>query len=258
MTVERAGSRLEALGARAGLSEGQVYTVILLAVVAALLTSSLTGLTGRIAEVAATPLAPNPAEEAVAPATPTTALPDLPGIGLPSAPTIGPPAPSAGPPPFTAPGPTDPLDPDEPPPAVPCDAQPLIDSVRDAVTSLDSLTGGSLPDGTVVSALAVATGCSNTDPAILLLAALIEIGQGLPDLGLGFLELPVLPFLEIPRPVIDLVQPARDVLDPICNTVATLAVITSQVGPSYQPPFNALFSVSMFYALATCGQLQDA
>jgi hypothetical protein len=150
------------------------------------------------------------------------------------------------------------VEPEEPPPPAPCGADPLIAAVRDAVTSLDVLTGGGLPDGTVVSALALATGCSKTDPAILLLAGLIEIGQGLPDLGLGFLELPVLPFLEIPRAVIDLVQPTRDVLDPICNTVATVAVITSQVGPSYPAPIDAVFSVSLFYALATCGQLQDA
>jgi len=252
-------NRLARVAARMGLSEGQAYTVVMLAVVAALLTSSLTGLTGRIAEVAAAPLAPRePAEEAAPPATSTTELPDLPAVGLVFEPPIYVPPPASESPPVTSEDPFEPVDPDAPPPSVPCGADPLIASVRDTVASLDLLVGGAIPDGTVVSALAVATGCSKTDPAILLLAGLIEIGQGLPDLGLGFLELPILPFLEIPRPIIDLVQPTREVLDPICNTVATVAVITSQVGPSYQAPIDAIFSVSLFYALATCGQLQDA
>lgn len=248
-------NRLAQLAARVGLSEGQAYTVAILAVVAALLTSSLTGLTGRLADVAAAPLRPQESPDA---ASPTPRAADSPAIEPP--PPFAPFEPPALPdtPPPTTEDPAAPVDPEEPPPAAPCGADPLIAVVRDAVVALDPLTGGSLPDGTVVSALAVATGCSKTDPVILLLAGLIEIGQGLPDLGLGFLELPVLPFLAIPGPVIELVQPLREALDPICNTVATLTVITSQVGPSYPYPIDAAFSVSLFYALATCGQIQDA
>jgi len=132
----------------------------------------------------------------------------------------------------------------------------LVSGVRDTVQALDGLLGGVVPDATIVSALAIVTGCSQTDPAILIVASLIELGQSLPDLGLGFIELPVLPFLELPAVVIDLMQPLRAVLDPVCNTAATLAVITSQVGPYYQPPIDAVFSVSLFYILATCGQIQ--
>lgn len=251
------GSRLARLAARAGLSEGQAYTVAILAVVAALLMSSLTGLTGRIADVAAAPLTPGDEPEVAAPAPAPPEESELPAgeVPPPFAPPDPPPLLDASPP--TTDGPAAPIDPEDPPPPAPCGADPLIAVVRELVATLDPLTGGALPDGTVVSALAVATGCSRTDPAILLLAGLIEIGQGLPDLGLGFLELPVLPFLAIPEPVIELVQPLREVLDPLCNTIATVTVITSQVGPSYPYPIDAVFSVSLFYALATCGQLQD-
>jgi hypothetical protein len=250
--VTAASGRVRRIAAWLGLTEGQAYTVVLLALVAALLSSSLTGLTGRIDDVLA---APRPVPTTIAP-TDTTAPPttvfDLP-LGGPTGtfpfPTTSTTATSIEP---GAPG----EDPEAEPPAAVCAADPLIKLVGDTVRTLDVLTGNLVPDGTIVSALAVATGCSRLDPAILLLAGLIEIGQGLPDLGLGGLELPALPFLTLPQPILDLVQPLRAVLDPICGTVASLTVITSQVGPSYPPPLDAVFAVSLFYALTTCGQIQ--
>lgn len=248
------------LRARLGLTEGQGYTVVVLAVVAALLLSSLTGLTGRIAEVAATPLAPPvattttattavPTESTVEPFRPfppvTSGIPAV----LPGPVAVTPPPLPGGEPPAP------PLEGEEPPAPTRCPTQDVIDLGRQVLTAVDAVAGGLVPDATVVSALAVATGCSAMDPTILLIAGLIEIGQTLPDLGLDAIELPTLPFINVPAPVIDLLQPLREVTEPICGTIGIPVVITSQVGPHYPYPLDVVFAVSLFYALATCGQI---
>lgn len=251
--------RLESLSARVGLTEGQTYTVVILLLVGALLTSSLTGLTGRLPVLAAPP--PPPVAASVSPPTaspePETSTPSSAPVTYPT-PTATP----AGVAPTTtttvAPfAPAPPFEPDEPPERQPCPNEAVVSLGRDSLALIDTLAGGVVPDATIVSVLALATGCSDTDPAILLLAALIEIGRGIPDLGLDIVEIPALPFLLLPEPIVELVQPLREVLDPVCGVVGTLAILTSQAGPAYPPPFDAAFSVSLFYALATCGQIQD-
>lgn len=253
-----ASTRLARLAARLGVTEGQAYTLGLLTAVAVLLLASLGDLTGRISDALAAPVPPGTT-------TTTAVVPSDDDIGGPVAEPLSPFSPrddGAGAPPVTSPpsspitSPFTPVEPPAEPAPRECAAAGLTTPVGDVARAVDALAGGVVPDGTIVSALALATGCSEADPVILLLAALIEVGQSMPDLDLGFIELPVLPFLEIPAPVVELVQPIRPVLDPVCNTVAVVNLITSQAGPSYQAPFDAVFSVSLFYALATCGQIQ--
>ena len=246
---------------RLGLTEGQTYTIAILVVVAVLLISSLTRLQGRVADLISAPgpsvtTTTGPASTAsTRPATGTS-------MSLPRRPV--PPDAGAG----GADRPTTPARPSTPatpttvddgggtPTEPPCATDDAVQAFRGVIEQLDTLVGGVIPSATLVSALALATGCSQTDPVVLVLATLIEVGEGLPDLGLGFLEFPVLPFLEVPDPLVVLAQPLRPLLDPVCGTVGTVGLLFSQVGPAYPYPLDATFAVSLFYAATTCGQIQ--
>ena len=244
-------NRLAWVAARIGLTEGQAYTVAIVLVVVLLLVSSLTRWT-PIEELAArSSNRPSPAAPPVPPGdgptltVPTIALSPLPPLApLPVPSPLAPPRGTSHEPDAAA---------EEPP----CGNAAVVASARDLIGQLDALVGGVAPSGTLVSVIVLATGCSQADPTVLLLAALIEVGDELPSLGLETLELPVLPFVELPVPVVDVLQPFRAALDGICGTVSVLGIITSQVGPHYPAPLNAVFAVSLFYATATCGQIQN-
>jgi hypothetical protein len=141
-------------------------------------------------------------------------------------------------------------------PDAPCPAGDAVQGARRVFEQLDGLLGGIVPSAALTTTVAILTGCSQTDPVVLLLAALVELGNGLPDLGLGFFEFPVLPFLMLPGPVVTLVQPLLPVVQPVCDTVGTVGLLVSQVGPAYPYPLDKAFAVSLFYLTSTCGQLQ--
>lgn len=248
------------------MTQGQGYTVAILVVVAILLSTSLTRLHGRVADLISAPGGPVTTTTVLTPTTPPSSptsartpvtttpprrptLPPSTGAGVTPTPTSTPTTRPASPPTTR---------PDRPPPEeeTPCPADDLVQGVRGILEQVDTLVGGIVPTAALVTTIAIVTGCSQTDPLVLALAALIEVGEGLPDLGLGWLELPVLPFLDIPAPLIDLLQPLRPLFDPICSTVGTVGTLLSQVGPSYPYPLDAAFAVSLFYITTTCGQIQ--
>jgi hypothetical protein len=235
------------------LTEGQRYTTAILVVVAALLAASLTRFHSPLAELVR---APGPSPTTTVPiATPAPSglldLAEPPPTGAPPTPVDL--APTATPSTAPAAGSTGGV---AKPPATPCPADDAVQGARKVFEQLDGLLAGAVPSATLTTTVAILSGCSRTDPVVLLLAALVEIGDGLPDLGLGFLELPALPFLTIPAPVVALLQPLLPALQSVCDTVGTVGLLVSQFGPSYPYPLDKAFAMSLFYVTSTCGQLQ--
>jgi hypothetical protein len=239
------------------LTEGQRYTVVILLVAAVLLSTSLTRLNGRVAELIS---APGP----TATTTTSTVAPRIPAVTTPSTTRAVLPPPTSHPaaavtsttrasaPPSTTTTTTGDGTAAEPP----CPADDVVQGTRKIFEQVDALLGGLVPSATLTTTVAILTGCSKTEPLVVILAALIELGEGLPDLHLGAIEIPVLPFLSIPDVLIELLQPLRPLFDPLCDTVGTVGLLLSQVGPAYPYPLDKAFAVSLFYLTSTCGQIQ--
>lgn len=248
------------LARRMGWTDGQLYTVAIgLSVALVLLAFGIPGSLGGATRFAAADARPAPVAP---PPTTSVAMPDTPSVApgpsgppargaVPAGPSpVGASAPSA--PPIGSPAAAAPGDPSESPPDEPCPttegAQPVVDALGES---------GVFPDDSTTLILARITGCSQTDPAVLLLGALAEFGSGLPDPGIDIPVLPV-PFVEIPPAVVDEVQPFRDAIDPMCDAVGSASQVfffgfgtwPGGVGPAVGTPIRQL--------LLACGQLRPA
>lgn len=237
---------------RLGWTDGQVYTMAIGLGFAALLISF-----GLPATMGGPGLAAAGVEQAgPPPSTPTPTTPSPTTVDL--APWEMPPVGAATPVPATPRPPATPPSPDPPPvgqgspPDASCattqEAQPVVDAL--AAT-------GVFPDQSTKLILARVTGCSETDPAVLLLSALAELGTGLPDPGVDVPILP-LPFLEIPPELIEAVQPFRDAIDPMCDAVGEVSQVFFYGFGTWPAGIGAALGTPIRQVLLACGQLRPA
>jgi hypothetical protein len=250
----RAGtSRLTPLAHRAGCTEGQLYTIAIGLVVAVLLAAS--GFPAAFRDALRPVIDVAGAEPStttvVAPSTPTpTSLVDLvtdqsspfidvdnPSLdGAPAAPTDAAEPPAAGD--------------DEP---LACDAQAALDLTDGLLRTLNVL--GVLPDTSVTQLLAGLTGCTEDDPVILMIGVLAQLGSRLPDPGFDLPLIP-LPSPDLPPGIIELVQPLRDAIDPICGVAASAGQVAFYGLAGWPLALDAITLQAINQVLLVCGQLQ--
>lgn len=204
--------------------------------------------------------APTPQPASGPPAAPPPT--DVPGDGgivvPPPHRVVGPgPGPVAGP---TGPGDggpavTDPLpatsDPGPAPPSSSeaCPPAEAVEPVLEALAGVEFV-----PQASIVALIGALAGCSEIDPTIFPIALLAETGSGLPDPGLE-VPLPAVPFVEIPLGVVDLAQPLRDVIQPLCDA-ASLASPLILIGLSSWPTnVDQVLLIPVGQVLLVCGQL---
>jgi hypothetical protein len=163
---------VERLAARLRLTEGQLYSSTITLVIAVLLAGGL----GNVHGVAGSALEQPLLAPEVAAALPPIAVPTpAPAPGLPPAPAALPPLLSGTVPPApVAPSSsyyeeyavqTSPSSSPTPSPTPePCTAQPAADAGAGLIWTLDDAAGGGLPDGDLVTAIALVTGCTPHRP----------------------------------------------------------------------------------------------
>jgi hypothetical protein len=170
--------RVERWAALARLTEGQLYSSLITLTVGGLLATGLGNVHGvvsstlaqpALAALPSAPAAPLPAIVVSTPAPLPAPLPEPPPgdafeavpLAVPQAPPTSqsfPPPPTFGPPPTRSPAASP-----SPSPS-PCTAQPLADAGAGAIWTLDGIAGGGLPDGDLIAAIALVTGCDPDDP----------------------------------------------------------------------------------------------
>jgi hypothetical protein len=253
---------------RLRMTEGQTYSAIITLVLAVLLLLGLGNLHGVISSALAQ--APLPLAPVVDTPVTTTPVPDASQgpIALPTADPVLPvgPGPLPQPAPNPAPQPTETEVPFVPEPVVttspsptptedPCQLQAASDAATDAIKTANAAAGGRLPEADVLAAIGIVTGCDPADPAVVAVGLLIGVGQTLPDPGIG--NPAVLPYLTIPGPVIDALQPGRPAIDQACGLVGTGQTVASLFISAYPQPVPQLTSQVLFTALSVCGQVRN-
>jgi len=183
--------------------------------------------------------------------TPTTA-PVAAGVppSVPSlTPTFGPFAPSASPGgtlPPAAPGPPALVDPSELPPAAPLEPRPVCstDALFDALDQvrgpLAEALGQSVPGASLRKLAAISAGCSDDDPTTAVLDLALELAALVPPTGLGQIDLPDLPGIDLPvgPEVIDLLAPLAPGIREGCANLATVALVFVVLPPAANVPFS--------------------
>lgn len=247
------------------LTEGQAYSVAITLTVAVLLLFGLGDLHGVLSNAVAAsplPLAPAPGTVAVPPAGPSPAstppAPRFPLLGVEPEPAPEPtPLPSYDvTPPVT--GPSGSPAPSPTPTGSSCrldGLQGVNDTALSTLETVNDLAGGRLPSDDVAAALGVVTGCDPADPAVVAVGLLIGIGHALPDPGVP--NPVVLPFVEVPGPVVTAIQPARPLIDQACGLVGTGQTVASLFISAYPQPVPQLTSQVLFTALSVCGQVRQ-
>jgi len=237
-------------------TEGQVYTATIgLTVALALLVFGLPGGFGGqpLAADTGNPSVPVPTAGPSSPPTVGTAAPPPPTVRPVPASTPGAPIGDAPTLPPDASGPR-PTSPNAPTPEAPPDADcPPAEAARPIIDALGET--GVFPDDGTMLLLEHITGCSPSDPAVLLLGVLAEFGSGLPDPGF---EIPglQLPFVEIPPAIIEAVQPLRAAIDPLCDAVgASSAVFFYGLG-TWPGGVGSAVGTPIRQVLLACGQLR--
>jgi hypothetical protein len=136
-----------------------------------------------------------------------------------------------------------------PAPGEPCPAAETVESTLEALSGVEVV-----PRKSVVALIGGLAGCSEIDPTIFPIALLAEIGSGLPDPGLE-VPLPTVPFVEIPPAAVDLAQPLRDAIEPLCETAA-LGSPLILIGLSTWPTnVDQVLLLPVSQVLLVCGQL---
>jgi len=250
------------------MTEGQLYSAIIVLVVSVLLLfglGDLHGVAGSALAAQPLPLAPVPSGTAAPGQSGVVAVP--PGAPLPAGPTGLFPAPAPAPAPF----PTDETPayvPSTPPTARPT-ASPTTppstctvsgtqggyDQGISVLEQVNQATGGALPAKDVELTLGVITGCNAADPAVVAVGLLIGIGHTLPNPGIP--NPVVLPFVPIPPAVVAAVQPARAVIDQACGLIGTGQTVESLFISAYPQPVPQLTTQVLFTALSICGQVRQ-
>jgi hypothetical protein len=174
------------------------------------------------------------------------------GTGLGGAPTTSP----APLPPLTAPAQT------SVPVAAKCQAAQLNAATTQLLTELDASLKV-LPTATIETALGLATGCNNANPALLAVGALSELGD---DLTIGFgeipgasaLKLPTIKPLELPAALLPLLASLKPVFSPICAAINSATNIVILIAPHYPQVIDGASALALFQAAVTCGELTGA
>lgn len=249
------------VASRLRLTEGQLYSCVITLGVAALLATGLGDVHGVSSAALAQPPLPLPSAQEPPPVVVATpAAPPFAGPSLDLPVGVGVPAPAPIPAPWTEPDvpviPQVPQTPVPTPKPEPCDNQAVMDAGRTVVTTLDGATGGQLPDKDLLAALGTVTGCDPTDPAVLAVGLLVGAGHTAPDPGLPPPP-PLVPFLEIPGPVVASLQPVRAELDTVCGLIGMGNTVTSLFVWAYPTPVPQLTAQVMFQALSACGQVRQ-
>lgn len=241
------------LAQRLRCTEGQLYTMVIGVVFAALLATA--GLPAAFRDVVSPPLR----AAAEVPSTTTTTVPSdtslVDVVGDPSSPYYNPDSPLLDDPltSDTPAGGDDELPPVDGPAAA-CSSQATLDATSKLLHSLDGL--GVLPSDATMNLLASVTKCKPSDNTVLALGVLAEFGGKLPHPPLTLPLLPI-PSLELPAALIEQAQPLRDAFDPICGAVGQLPTLVFYglgpfpigVGPFTLQAINQILFV--------CGQLQE-
>ena len=255
-----------AVAARVRLTEGQLYTVAITLVASLLLATGLGNVHGVVSSALTQPVLELPPAQQLPPVTVPTAAPSAPPLALPE-PSLPPfdtgaepfPQPEPAPPPTTEPAPPSdpPAGPSPSPTPTPsaCAAQPVNDGAAQVIRLLDESAGGALPDEDLLAAIALVTGCSKADPAVVALGLLIGAGQTLPPME--GVEPPVVPVLVVPPSVVTALQPARPAVDQICGLVGTGQAVASLFITAYPRPLSQLTVQALFQALSVCGQVRN-
>ena len=248
------------LAARLRLTEGQLYSCLLTLVAAVLLATGLGNVHGVAGVALSQPqlvlpttqpqppvVVPEPVATGVAPpldlpvAEPVPALEPVPVVGpdLPDYPYV----------------PVTPTAPSPRPSEPPCDKQAVQDAGTTVITTANQLSGGRLPEKDLLAALGTVTGCDPTDPAILAVGLLIGLGHTVPDPGLPAPP-PLLPFVEIPKPVVAALQPVRPQIDAVCGVLGLGNEVAALFIQAYPTPVPQLTAQTFFQALSACGQVR--
>jgi hypothetical protein len=255
-------ARIAAVAARARLTEGQLYSCLITLAVAVLLASGLGNVHGVAGAALAQPPLALPTAEPVAPVvvpepvptgvTPPLDLPTGSGSPLPPAdpvPVVGPDLPDYPEVPLPPGGPTPPPKPE------PCDNQAVQDAGTQVITTANELSGGRLPQKDLLAALGTVTGCDPTDPALLAVGLLVGLGHTIPDPGLPGPP-PLVPYVEIPQPVVTALQPLRPQLDAVCGVLGTGNEVAALFIWAYPAPVPQTTAQVFFQALSACGQVR--
>lgn len=247
------GAVFARLASALGTTEGQAQTLTIGLVLALVLL--LTGvppvLRDRIQEIAV----PSAAPASDPTATPVTeqAPPTTEGESAEAAPdpSMAPPAaePPLDQPDRRAPAPPEP---DPPPrPESPCAASAAIDPAGQALDRIRSQLPV-VPSRSTVLLLATLTGCDDEDPAVLLLAAVAEMGGGIPDPG----PVPAAPAApDPPARVAELLRPLAPQLQPVCETVGTTAVALALAFSTWPQAMSATTLGVIYDVLTVCAAI---
>ncbi len=258
---------------RLTITQGRLYSLVIVLVGAALLLPSLTkwrpaaslrplsGVTfaRRPAPPAPTSTGPTTTTTALAPTG--TAAPAL--APVPSLPATSPSAPAGTPasvltiPPLSASGSTSGVTSEPTCKAAALDAE--------ATRTLDELNASLkvLPTSTMETVLGLVTGCNDANPALLAVGALSEFGDDLSILfdevpGARSLKLPSVHALTLPSDVLPVLGALKPVFGPVCAEINSASDIVILIAPHYPQVIDGAASVALFQAAATCGELTGA
>lgn len=242
-------TRAGALARRIGCTEGQIYTITIgLSLSILLLVLGLQTNFTPIPRAGAQIAVPQPRQ-------PGDGLPPLDAPGGDTSFDLAPlgPQPSfaTSDPPTTSPtrppaGSTDP----EP---NPCASDGLQQTAKPIVAALEGT--GLVPSDSVLALLGVASGCNTTDPVVVTLGLIAEFGSQLPDTGFRLPVVP-LPFVEIPAAVVDLVQPLRPAIDPICDAAGSVVTVIVFGFATYPLGIDSAMLNAVNQVLLVCGQVR--
>lgn len=250
MTTTTHRTRAAAIAQRLGCTEGQIYTLtiglslsLLLLVLG--LQTNFTPVPRAEAQVLAPQLGQPVDEPPPLNVTGGASLLDLAPLGpQPSFATLDPPAAAPSTPPPA--GSTDP----EP---NPCANDNLQQTAKPIVAALEGT--GVVPSDSVLALLGVASGCNTTDPVVVALGLIAEFGSRVPDPGFRLPVIP-LPFVEIPSAVVDLVQPLRPAIDPICDAAGAVVTVVLFGFATYPLGIDSTMLTAVNQVLLVCGQVR--
>lgn len=187
--------------------------------------------------------APTPDSGVTAPTPPPTTRPSAPPAPCPAT-AVGSPAgglPVGCPPPATTTtATTAPVAPNRPAPSPSAPARPSCPT--DPVGALlgQALTTLGVPGtaGSLADLLAIATGCSTTDPLGATIDLASAIADVLPSFGIDPIDLPDLPgvVLPVPDPILDLLAPIAGPLRDGCASLSVVALVLALLPPALNLP----------------------
>jgi hypothetical protein len=278
MTTGKEATLLARWRQRLHLTEGRLYSSIIVLVLVALLAPTLTHwkpvallkpLTGETfahhATAPSSPSTPPSSSPSAALAAPLTGgLPPISGTGSLSSGLLGS-LPSTGSnlglggtlvvPPVTAP-------PQTVSPGPSCTAAALNATVTSELTQLNSLLKV-LPTASLETAIGLATGCNDVNPALFAVGALTELGDDLSTAvdaipGAAALTFPTIHAIELPASVVPILAALKPVFAPICGDINSASDVILLIAPHYPQVIDGATALALFQSAVTCAQLTGA